>query len=548
MKNIIPLLFSLFIIPQTYAEIGDQVLSPRNLNLFFERHRSFTQGIGDFFTGNPPAQTQHQTQHSNPQGEIIDENGNVYTFADDITPRKTPEVYKPQYTPPTPQTIQPGTSPYNYNNNEPSTSYDVVLEFSKSESIPLGSITFSPYNKAGLKIQLEKYLEISKIHAHEVALLNLIDHQKKVETVGKVLIGGEQDYACKNPIIITDLHGTLDKRDRCTAVSVDRLIEKYNATFIIVSSAGAYASHGLSSLGFKNTHQILVLDQGNSGDFYNGGKVTEKSMRIMKNLWSSGSCILGFTSESPHEEGRSASYMGIAYFAVNQEDKKNTRTEWRTETYCENNQPQEKPLLSDAGCTADYQEEIRSEIECAIETPGTFSVFGNNVDKKWVKVNTLPTQSTQPPQPSSQQFQMNEVCVQSTRPSFSSQKRHNSQYSEQRYSDRNFNEYTRRNNSYYDDEYSNEVKIISAKWTGQIRQNNSCKRITPEIIPATLSQANKNQWTCKSGYNLREKQVPHEVLINSTPSVDIREFPEGSIYSRDWCELADQIEKKFQKK
>lgn len=370
----------------------------------------------------------------------------------------------------------------------PDLKVDGLLIFGKEE-INVGPVTWTG-NTGSVTVSKEVFTQISQRHVGEVGKLNM-----KVGNNGnwyfendeegvRVYVAGSDDD-CRHPVYLTDHDGTISSHDKCTTETIDHIIDSQNATFFVISSNGSSMKDKILAANYKNKDKILVLGKSAVGNW----GAAEKAVRVFTYFSNSGACIAGFAGDTPSVDGEASRTLNVPYLAVNQREEEEAEVTHTMKKVCSlNNELRstyELTLQGDKNCPDQYNEhDSRTEIECRrqIYTLG--------------RLDGEPAQPEQPPQ-----------TYWTEKPGFLGIGGGAGCY-------------------------------VGDEETGKKRKIKLCRR----PLPMEMKPTDKNE--CHAGYDLEERQVMHRRVVGMKPTFNIQEFPEGSLWSKDWCELGQKIDGK----
>ena len=396
----------------------------------------------------------------------------------------------------------------------------------KEEEVALGAfqIEASPFQ---VKISTRVLKKLYQQHGHQIAYLKITEaggEDALDEAKPQVYVAGFPDFDCKHPILISDYDGTLSSRDRCTHTTLDQFLLEKKIPVFVVSSRGVGVSPSIKNGGFDSKDQFVVLDNMTSNSY--GGGSNEKALRIARHLFAAGSCILGFAGDSEVSDGAAAKSLGIPFLAVNQQDQtsyKGQKEVKKLQTVCELVEPKKFRLpKKQKSCPDQYQKEVYLKVKCktwAMRRDEVISIledrdpkiacmrFGNRGRHKIIGKESI-CRTHHP-----QETVLDEVEVVET--------------------SKNAFEEVPKNTEDKDAE-------LFAKRDHNRNQKNKKQK----------SKAHSQLSLCPhpSMYRVREKLVlRHEPIYgNPEPSLNIKEYPQGSFYSRDWCELTEELSKRIE--
>jgi len=230
--------------------------------------------------------------------------------------------------------------------------------------------------------------------------------------------------------------------------------------------------------------RILVLDRSDSSGSYGG---SEKATRVAEMLHSTGACILGIAGDTPDKEGAAASILNIPYFAVNQSDRVLYRTDRAARTACRRGAPDRlRRERVEAECPTGYFADDEFEAKCERDVPPP----GRGTETVWIRVFMMIRAGGIP-----DAEQVRRTC---------------------------------------------ELEGARVTSPARYRASLSCRRSYG--LPSYEEAPRAPDGSCPSGFTLATFEETNQVPIGSEPSFDISEYPEGSVYARDWCQLQPEID------
>jgi len=369
--------------------------------------------------------------------------------------------------------------PTNVSNKSP---IEIVLEFS-NKVFSLGSFEVNG-TKLYVDLSQQTYLQLSQDHAQNLGEIQLIQNEKNLindkDPKPQVFVGGEHDWQCKNPIMFSDFDGTLNRRDSCTSKDLNDFVEKENVTVFVVSTRGLSATASLNALNFSNQKRFAVLDNIDGGGM--GGGASEKSLRMAARLFSAGVCILGMAGDTSMD-GAAAKTIGIPFLAVNQKNRIPVRSYRSVKTSvktCELKYPPSFELSQqpkNQACPARYERLETAKIEC----------------------------ETDRGQPGSRLFYIWEHSGSAC-------------------------------------EHHGGLRTRRPRIPAVVCSTTLPRTVTPVAKKSWLtfgSEADK----CEEPYEEKEVQVNSQepVYGSPEPSVDVAQYPKGSLYSEDWCGITQAL-------
>ncbi len=363
---------------------------------------------------------------------------------------------------------------------------DAYLIFGREE-INVGNVTWGG-NTGSVTVSKDLFKEISQKHTGEIARLNIKignDWYFQDDEEGvRVYVAATADEDCRYPVYLTDHDGTISSHDKCTTETIDQVIESKNGVFFVISSNGTSMKGKILEANYKNKDKILVLGKSSGGSW----GATEKALRVFSYFSNSGACIAGFAGDTPTVDGEASKILNVPYFAVNQREEEETEVTHTTKEVCsltsELRYSYEVTVYGEKGCAEGYNTmNERTEIECK---------------RSW-NVSPVITADSNNANPAADR-------------------------------------------STYWVEKPGFLGIgggpgcnFGDEATGKKRKAHQCRRnMAFEMVPDEKKQ-------CAPGYNLEARQIMNRKVIGMRPSINILEFPEGSLWSKNWCDLGRSL-------
>ncbi|OQW53761.1 MAG: hypothetical protein A4S09_06860 [Proteobacteria bacterium SG_bin7] len=379
-------------------------------------------------------------------------------------------------------------------NKKPDVNVDGILFFGKRE-YNVGPVVWSA-TSGSVTLSKDVFGQIAQMHIGQVAKFNMrvgnaMYFEDDVEGVRVYVAGNDED--CRYPVYLTDHDGTISSHDKCTTETIDSLIENKNATFFVISSNGSSMKSGILSANYKNKDRLLVLGKQSAGNW----GANEKAMRVFSYFANSGACIAGFAGDMPNIDGEAARTLNVPYLAVNQHAEEEAEITHTTKKVCslsnELRFSYEATVVDQENCPEGYElRDTRTEIECkrAIYMPRAGQMGG-------ISANGAPRNS-----------------VAATNKTYWAEKP-------------GFLGLGGGPGCSYGDEK-----------TGNQRRVKMCRR----TLEFETNPNEKNE--CPVNYLLEERKVMNRRVIGFRPSINIQEFPEDSVWSKNWCDLGNKLNDK----
>ncbi|MGE0615379.1 MAG: SUMF1/EgtB/PvdO family nonheme iron enzyme [Bacteriovoracia bacterium] len=388
----------------------------------------------------------------------------------------------------------------------------LALVFEDGTHLDLGAVGTGYVSKK--KLTLAQFQSLDKTHPLERARIGFLKNGEliKDERVGQppVFIGGTSyDYKCQHPVLLADMHGTLDAwRTPENKQCFEDFVIANDVTIFLVSTTGtsAYADLQRQNLACeKNFIPLEVMGNGYGGE--------EKAARVRNSLDPTGACILGFVGETPEKEGTAAKLLDVPYLGVHQTNVtriigQKPAHKYKCERYMKDNKAY---FLNEGGkCAELFEEQLWRELECVADTRTwltSTSTYGQDqqvIVKAWASPGSKATDEA--------------LCEGAYQRREAELKKEKSQYPNMRVL----------------------FKHLRVK---SDTQRTVCVTSTEGV----LDRADEKE-ECPKGYSPTRETSYEPIYGDPSPAFSVKDYPPGSLYSENWCSLVDQMTTQFKLK